>query len=511
MNEEGEALTISAKTRAEIKRLFHAEHFTMNAIAVALAVHHDTVKDALDTKKFNVSRVKGPGLIDPYRPFIESALEKYPKLRSTRLKRMIADRGYKGSVETVRRAANEIRPKFVKAFMPLTMIEGEQAQVDWAHFGGMEVENTYRKLYCFVMILAFSRAIFAFFTFDLKMETFLRCHILAFRYLGGVARHLLYDNLKSVVLDRDGRDIRFHPTHLEFSGHYHFKAEACNPRAGWEKGRVERSIRYLRDAFFYGRQFKDIDDLNRQLIRWLDEEGNQRSWADDRSFTVSAKWQAEKSRLLALPEHDYPTEGMYTLSSGKMPFLRFDLNDYSIPYQYVGKPLTLLSAEREVRILDGTAEIARHQRSYGRQLRIRNDDHFTGLLDERRRAKRRSRQEQLCGDIPEMADLFLKIGELGLPMGAHTKKLGALFDEFGKAPLQEAVIEALAKDMPRVTVIAQILAERAQRFLESDIVPPILPNRAHIRDLTVGTPDLDEYDALSNGTAVSGVHTDDQR
>jgi hypothetical protein len=324
-----------------------------------------------------------------------------------------------------------------------------------------------------------------------------------------VARHLLFDNLKSVVLDRDGRDIRFHPTHLEFSGHYHFKAEACNPRSGWEKGRVERSIRYLRDGFFCGRQFKDIDDLNHQLIRWLDEDANRRSWPDDRSCTVFEKWQEEKPKLLRLPEHDFPTDGVHTLRSGKMPFLRFDLNDYSIPYLYVGKPLTLLANEREVRILDGEKELARHERSYGRHQRIRTEDHFAGLLDERRRAKRQSRQERLCAAIPEMAELFRKIGEFGLPMGAYTKRLGALFDEFGKASLREAVVEALSKDMPRVTVIAQILAEKAQRFLEQDIITPILPDRQIIRDLTVETPDLSGYDALMIGNTAGEEHADD--
>ena len=314
---------------------------------------------------------------------------------------------------------------------------------------------------------------------------------------------------RSVVLERDGRDIRFHPTHLDFSGHYHFNAEACNPRSGWEKGRVERSIRYLRDGFFCGRQFKTIDDLNQQLGRWLDEDANRRSWPDDRSRTVFEKWQEEKPRLIPLPGHDFPTDGVHTLRSGKMPFLRFDLNDYSIPYQYVGKPLTALTTEREVRILDGDKELARHQRSYGRHQRITTDDHFAGLLDERRRAKRQSRQERLCAAIPEMAELFRKIAELGLPMGAYTKRLGALFDEFGKDHLREAVVEALAKDMPRVTVIAQILAERAQRCLEEDIIAPILPNRPHIRNLTVETPDLAGYDALTNASAQRREHAND--
>lgn len=488
-------MSLPPATRAEIKRLFHAEHFSMNAIAEALSVHHDTVKDVLDTSRFNAHRVKDPGLIDPYLPFIEKAMETYPKLRATRVKKMIAGRGYRGSVETVRRALRQIRPRYMKAYLPMTMIDGEQAQIDWAHFGQIDVGDTKRKLSCFVMVLAYSRAIFAHFTFDQKMENFLRAHVLGFHYLGGVARYLLYDNLKSVVLERDGRHIKFHPTHLEFSGHYHFRAEACNPRSGWEKGRVERSIRYIRESFYYGRSFKDIDDLNDQLSRWLTEDANRRPWPDNRNVSVFDRWQEEKQKLLSLPDHDFPTDTIQAVRSAKLPYIRFDRNDYSIPYQCVGKPLTLVASEKVVRILDGDSELSRHERSYKSRERIKNDEHFAGLLDERRKAKSRSRRQYLIDAVPELAEFYRQLTGQGRE-GVFTRRLSSLYEEFGAEQMREAVSAALSAGKIQVNVLARILAENAQKNLESHQIDIVLSGHRHIRELTLNTPDLSTYDEL---------------
>ena len=144
----------------------------------------------------------------------------------------------------------------------------EQAQVDWGHFGQLEIGRARRPLMAFVMVLSHSRQIFLRFYLDARMENFLRGHVDAFDALGGVPRVLLYDNLKSAVLERRGEAIRFHPTLLEFAGHYRFEPRPVAVARGNEKGRVERAIRYVRDAFFAARSFTDMDDLNAQAAAW---------------------------------------------------------------------------------------------------------------------------------------------------------------------------------------------------------------------------------------------------
>src|SRR5262249_5154475 len=153
-------------------------------------------------------------------------------------------------------------------YLRLSSLPGEQAQVDWGHFGHLVIGRARRPLMAFVMVLSYSRQIFLRFFLDARMENFLHGHVSAFTTWGGVPRVLLYDNLRSVVLERHGEAIRFHPTLLMFAGHYRYEPRPVAIARGNETGRVERAIRYVRNAFFAARRFADVDDLNAQAEAW---------------------------------------------------------------------------------------------------------------------------------------------------------------------------------------------------------------------------------------------------
>jgi transposase len=157
------------------------------------------------------------------------------------------------------------------AYLRLDTLPGEQAQVDWGNFGPIRVGSTTRLLSCFALVLSWSRACDARFALDQTRESFLRGHVEAFAALQGVPRTLLYDNVKSVVLERVGEHIRFHPRVLELAGHYHFAPQPCAVARGNEKGRVERFLGFLRHSFFAARPFRSVEDLNAQLARWIAE------------------------------------------------------------------------------------------------------------------------------------------------------------------------------------------------------------------------------------------------
>jgi transposase len=120
----------------------------------------------------------------------------------------------------------------------LETLPGEQAQVDWGHFGPLQIGRARRPLSCFVLVLSWSRAMYAQFALDQTLESFLRGHVEAFTALQGVPRQILYDNLKSVVLERVGDHIRFHPRLLELAGHYHFLPRPCAVARANEKDRA---------------------------------------------------------------------------------------------------------------------------------------------------------------------------------------------------------------------------------------------------------------------------------
>jgi transposase len=223
---------ITPETRVQIRRYFYAEHWKIGTIAQALNVHPDTVRRAIEVERFQHAEPLRPSLVDPYLPFVREMLEQYPRLRSTRLYQMIRDRGYSGSVEQLRRTVARLRPQPQEAFLRWQVFPAEQAQVDWAYFGSVTVGRAKRQLSCFVMTLSWSRALYLEFFFDQTTENFLRGHVRAFQDWSGAPRVILYDNLKSAVLERRGNRIHFNPRLLELAADYHFAPRPCQVRAG---------------------------------------------------------------------------------------------------------------------------------------------------------------------------------------------------------------------------------------------------------------------------------------
>jgi len=204
-----------------------------------------------------------PSKIDPFLPFIREMLAKFPTLTASRLYAMVWERGYRGRQSRFRAvvACHRPRPK-AEAYLRLRTLPGEQAQCDWAHFGHVTIGRARRPLMAFVMVLSFSRHIFLRFFLDARMENFLRGHLGAFTAWDGIPRVILYDNLRSAVLHRQGEAIQFNPTLLDFAKYHRYDPRPVAVARGNEKGRVEKAIRFVRDAFFAARTFTGLDDLN---------------------------------------------------------------------------------------------------------------------------------------------------------------------------------------------------------------------------------------------------------
>lgn len=490
---------ITEDVRSRIRRLFYAEHWKINTIATELGVHHDTVELALCVRRFANHRFhSGPGKLDPYRDFIHSTLEQYPRLRASRLFEMLRDRGYDGSVGTLRRYVRRVRPKpRHEAFFRLTTLPGEQAQVDWGSFGKITVGNCQRRLSCFVMVLSWSRATFARYTLDQTLESFVRCHMEAFQAFGGVPREVLYDNLKSVVLERQGDLIRFHPQILELSGHYHFAPKPVAVRRGNEKGRVERRIRYIRDSFFAARPFSSLEDLNQQLDRWVEHTAHARNVPGDSSRTVRQALEEERDRLLQLPEHPFACDRMLTIRSGKTPYVRFDGNDYSIPYTLTRKPLTLVASDSTVRLLDANVEVARHARSWDKGRQIEDEAHLEGLAQAKRKARVSRGRNRLTASCPSATAFLQELALHGGHLGGTTTRLLHLLDQYGAAELDLAIAEAHARNAFAAQSVAHVLDQRRRARGAPAPIEPVLPNNPRLRNIVLVPHALDSYDRLA--------------
>jgi transposase len=487
---------IDLETVARIRHLHHAEHWPVGTIATELGLHHETVERALAEHPPTQPSLR-PSRFDPYVAFVRETLEKHPRLRATRIWQMLRERGCTLSARQVRDRVRHLRPAPREAFLRRRTFPAEEAQVDWASFGHVTIGAARRALSAFILTLTYSRWIFLRFFLDQSMENFLRGHVYAFADLQGVARQVLYDNLRCAVSERHGQAVRFNLRLLELASHYHFSPRACAPARGNEKGAVERSVRYVRDSFFAARSFTTLEKLNRQALVWRDEVAAARRWPGDDRQTVAEAFREEAAHLLTLPTHPFETDLVVPIRSFKTIYLRFDLNDYSIPPDAVGRPLTLVASETTVRILEGAREVARHGRSYGRHQRIEDPAHVEALLAEKQRAHGSTPSARLTGAVPAAEALLEASFRRGESVASVTQKLLLLLDDYGADELRTAVEEALQRQTPRVSSIAFILAKRRRAAQRKMSLPVDLSRRPDLKDLYVKPHSSETYDELA--------------
>jgi transposase len=488
---------LSPEQVATVRRLFFAEHWKVGTIATELGVHRSAVCHALYRGERKLVPPR-PSPLDPYLEFLRATLDQHPRLVSTRLYEMLRPRGYAGTLRQLKRKLPALRPAHGEPFLRLRTFPGEQAQVDWAHFGQVSVGRARRSLMAFVMTLSYCRALYVEFFFDQSQESFLLGHVRAFAAFGGAPREILYDNLRSAVLERCGQAIRFHPRLIELSAHYHFQPRACQVRRGNEKGRVERAIRYIRDSFFAARPFTTLHDLNEKVRLWQSSVALARPWPDDPTRTVVEVFEEEKPRLLSLPQHPFDPALLLTVCSKKIIYVRFDRNDYSIPPEAVGRTLSLLASDTLVRILDGQNELARHARCFDAHRRVEDPAHVEALLKLKRGASAHTPSARLLAAVPQ-AEAFLEAAfERGEPAGSQVSQLLALLSEHGASELRAAIDEALARKTPRASSVAYLLQKRRRTVHQVAPLPVDLSRRPDLADLAVTPHEGRIYDELSD-------------
>lgn len=447
----GRHRTLTADESATILRLHHAEQWPVGTIGAALGRHHDTVERVLAQSGLPITKSSPrTRLVDPYLPFIQETLAKYPRLRASRLWSMVRQRGYTGSKSGFRAIVSRLRPRrHAEAYLRRSVLPGQEAQVDWAHFGKLTVGRAVRDLWAFVMVLSYSRHRFLRFSLRAAMPAFLRGHVESYRFFGAVPRVNLYDNLKSAVLEREGDAVRFHPTLLELAGHYRFEPRACAPYRPNEKGRVERAIQDVRDNFFAARDFASVDELNAQALAWCVEIARERRVPDQKDKTVEEAFVEDKGAMIPLAADEFPAEERVTVHVGKTPYVRFDKNDYSVPHTHVQRSLTVVATDVRVRIVDPETPqevLAEHLRSFDRDQRVEQDGHLHALALEKRRAHQSRGFDRLFTAVPSSRTMMERLAERGENLGAATSGLLQLLDRIGADLLERAVAEIVTRD-----------------------------------------------------------------
>ncbi len=480
-------------TWGEIRRLYYAEKMPKRKIAKKLHVHRDTVTAAIASEQPpQYEREPRGSQLDPFKPKIKTLLEEAPDLSGVRVQEILEGEGYQGKVSILRDYLREVRAQLKppEAFVRMTYAPGEYGQVDWATMPAPVLwQGVLCKVNAFLMVLCYSRLLYVEFSLATQLSDFLRCHQNALHYFGGAPKTTVYDNLTSVVLTRRGADVTFNETFLGFAGHCCFAPKACWPYRPNQKGTVERPVDYLKDNFWAGRHFRDLDDLGVQGRDWLTR-ANQRIHGTLKERPID-RFQHERAFLTPLPTTPFDTDWVLFPRVTKDCVVRVATNDYSVPWRLARQRVQVRVDARTVRVYHEGQLAAQHARSYAKYAQILDSKHYEGLWSRQPSAKFQRLQQAYHSAYGEVGERFFQGLSRATPhLEAALADLVALQETYRRADIQRAIGWAMGQGRFEPAVVHLLLMPAPA------VRPAPLPATV---DLEVQVRDLAVYDALTGG------------
>jgi transposase len=482
---------IDKRTVFEIHRLKDMG-FSARQIARSLNLDRDTVKKYVrDPDVKSNSRSERPSKLDPFRELIKDMIAQYPKVKAPVVLRQIQDKGFNGEITIIRDYLRHLKEdSFQEPFIRFESLPGKQMQIDWGHFGSIAHGNTLRKLYALAIIESHSRMLFVIFTHSQNQETLHHCLVHAFLYFGGTPKEMVVDNMLTAVTERVGAMIRFNESFLDFLRVFSITPLACNIRAPHEKGKIESSIKYLRYNFWPLRTFTDLDDVNHQVLAWL-EKANQRMHQTTREKPVD---RFVKEALRALPDPLPDFRETQTLKVYKDFGIRFDCNIYTVPPRLVGKTVTLKADHRTLSIYYKEKQVAAHLRTWKKNQRIDLASHSEQVKKLKKKISM-DRQIMIFMSLgQEAVDYLEKLFDASQPVKKTVDQLLKLNDEYGTSSLIYALKKALDHKLYGYGYIQNILYQEMTPSTHHQ--PVVLKDEEHNR-IRLARPNLAEYDAFA--------------
>ena len=358
-----------------------SQGMSVRAIAKRTGISRNTVSKWLRKgPPAPVPRRRRPSPLDPHRDYIRSRLLEYD-LTAKRLLEEIRTRGYAGGYTTVKDFVQSIRgDRPVKAVWRFETPPGEQAQVDMAHVVPIVVDGRPRRVYAFVMVLAYSRFRYVSFSTEADAPAFVRFHLDAFAHLGGVPKTCLYDNTKTVVIERgeNPEQRTWNPLFRDFFETLGFRPHLCAPYRAQTKGKVERSIRLLREGFLAGREFASVEEMNTEVQAWL----HRLNFETPNGTTgrIPAELLAEEGLAPLDPARPYVVTQTFPRRINTEALVYFQGNRYSVPWKHAGREAQVRLTGRTVTIEVLGEVVARHDQRAGRGHTVKVKEHYDGLL-----------------------------------------------------------------------------------------------------------------------------------
>jgi len=483
---------IDRKTVFEIHRLKNVE-YSERQIARELRLGRDTVKKYLENPEGAVAPKKPKvSKLDAYCEMTDSLLEEYPFIQAPVVLQRLQENGFDGQITIVRDYLRKRREKVLKnrqVFIRFESAPGRQMQVDWGHFDTLSYGATKRKLYALAVIESYSRMLYVQFTHSQRQEVLHQALLNAFRFFGTSPEEIVVDNMLTAVTERWGRLIRFNDAFLDFLRPFKITPVACNIRSPQEKGKIERSIQYIRQNFWPARTFADLMDVQNQVNQWRDTVANVRIHQ-----TTGEKPQDRFAKIIPrpLPEGLPDCRETETVLVHKDFAVIFDGNQYTAPPWTVGKHLTLKADFNTITLYHLQKQVTAHFRSWERKQRIELPSHREQVKKLQNKLWRQRDIALLSSLCPEAVDYLSAIAEARQPVQKTAAILLTLKDKYGEEALICAVRKAIAHKAYGAGYIRNILHQESTP--KKQHLPVKLKNE-ELNNLRLAAPSLAEYDA----------------
>ena len=484
---------VDYETFCRIRDHLVRQQLTVAQTAKAMALDIRTVAKWAERDQFRArAGVTRTTMLDPHKGQIVRWLDTHPYSAQQILQRL-RQAGYVGGITTVKNYVQRIRPRRKPAFLKLAFEPGECAQVDWGSYGSIQVGNTSRRLSFFLMVLCHSRRMYLEFTVSQEMEFFLACHENAFAAFGGVPARLMVDNLKSAVLKRlVGTAPVFNPKYLDFSRHWGFEISPCNVASGWEKGRVENGVGYIKKNFLAGAEFIDFSAVQGAAQLWVDTVADVRVHRATQRRPVDL-FEQERAKLGPLNPAGFDLARVLTLRVNKQFRVSLDANTYSVPSRHVGQRLTLKAYADRVCIYAHDQLVARHTRSMQRHADTEDAEHAKQLVLQRHSAREQRLVVQFTALSPRAHICREGLEAKRVNARVHLRKIVALAEMHGREAVARAMDDGLDLQAFSAEYIAHILA--ARRRIEPEAAALQLTRASDLLELEMPEPDLSIYDS----------------
>jgi transposase len=296
--------------------------------------------------------------------------------------RRLEKRGFPGSYGSVSRFIGRLEKEQRLANKVTVRVErppGDEAQVDFGYAGKLVDETTgeIRRTWMFVMTLSWSRHQFVEFVFDQRLETWLRCHRHAFTFFSGVPKRVVVDNLKAAIIRACFEEPQAQLAYRECAEHYGFLIAPCRPYTPQHKGKVERSVQYVKQNFLGSFEGRTIQAANRAVRDWCMGTAGLRIHGTTKEQPLACFQQTELARLQPLPTEPYDLAIWKKAKCHRDGYIVFDNAYYSVPFRLLGQFLMVRGGTDTVRLYTTNYQlVATHARATQAGQRLTNLAHL---------------------------------------------------------------------------------------------------------------------------------------